>query len=126
MRVAIEHTQKTTGFFSKTTHYIVSLTVQFSQEEKHILKKAGDAIVLRREPDTQTKPFANEEEAAILGRHLHLTVSKLLKGKTDAYSLASPAEAKQYDNNLREALQDLKNYISANSEVVSGKDTFEL
>ncbi len=126
MRVAIEHTQKTTGLFSKTTHYIVSVTVHFSEEEKHALKNAGDAVVVEREPGSQTKPFANAEEAAILGRHLHLKVSDLLRGKTDSYSLASPAEAKTYDANLRASLQNLKDYILANTEALSGKDTFEL
>lgn len=126
MRVSIEHTQQTKGLFSKTTHYIVSVTVQFSEEEKYALKNAGDAVIVEREPGSQTKPFANEEEAAILGRHLHLKVSHLIKGKTDNYSLASPAEAKEYDTNLRASLQNLKDYISANTEVMSGKDSFEL
>jgi hypothetical protein len=126
MRVAIEHTQKTTGLFSKTTHYVVSVTVQFSEEEKHVLKKLGDAVVVEREPGSQTKPFANAEEAAILGKHLNLKVSDLIKGKTDSYSLATPGEAKEYDSNLRASLQNLKGYISNNTAALSGKDTFEL
>ena len=126
MRVSIEHTQETTGIFSKQTHYVVSVTVLFSEEEKHVLKPMKDAIVVDRGPDSKRQGKFSAAEEEELHDAFCLKVSDLLKGKTDRYTFASPAEAKEYDALVRASLQNVKDHIINNAEAPSGTDTFEL
>ncbi len=50
MRVSIEHTEKKTGLIRKKTHYCVTCKVNFSEEEKQIIKQRdlGETVVLER------------------------------------------------------------------------------
>ena len=124
MRVSIEHSQKQTGLFSKTDHYLISVTVEFSEAERHILKKSEDFVVLERGPSSTNRKLTAEEQEEFYNV-LCLRISDLLKG-TDTFAVLSPAEAKTYDASLREALKDLKAHIESNSSAPVGADTFEL
>jgi hypothetical protein len=125
MRATIEHRQKTTGLFSKTTRYQVALSVQFEPEELSLIKKLGwkDAVILKRDPDNKVN--FSPEELADLGPCFYLTMSKLLKGE-DVYTLDTPSEAKAYDELLKEGLRNLKANLESNQTVPQGKETIEL
>jgi hypothetical protein len=126
MRVSIEHSQATTGLFLKTNHHVVSVTVIFSEEEKHVLKRHGDAIVVERGPDSERQGKFTAAQVADLGDAFSLKISTLLRGKADRYTFSTPGEAKEYDELVRGSLQNLKNYITNNSVAPTGTETFEL
>lgn len=123
MRVNIEHGETQTGMFSKTTHHTVTVNVQFTEEEKHIIKqrKIGDAAVVERgvPSDRDARKFDGIEYV------FNLTIDKLLKGE-DTYAFSTPLEAKQYEELLKDSLQNLKNYIVENEGVENKSTTFEL
>jgi hypothetical protein len=49
----------------------------------------------------------------------HLSVNKLMRGE-DVYFLGTPMEAKDYEEQLKEGLVKLKNWIVGNADVGSG------
>ena len=126
MRVSIDHSQSTSGIFKKKTHYAVSVTVNFSEEEKHVLSGQRDAIVVDRGPDSEREGKFSLAEQEDLHNAFCLKVSDLIRGKPDRYTFSTPAEAKQYVELVRGSLQNLKDYITENSEAPSGSDSFEL
>ncbi|MEP2085052.1 MULTISPECIES: hypothetical protein [Hyphomicrobiales] len=123
MRVNIEHGETQTGMFRKTTHYTVTVNVQFTEEEKHIIKqrKIGDAIVVERgvPSDRDARKFSGIEHV------FNLTIDRLLKGE-DAYAFSTPLEAKEYEQLLKDSLLNLKNYIVENEGVENKSTSFEL
>lgn len=123
MRVSIDHGETTTGLFAKKTHYTVSVTVQFSEEEKQIIRqrKLEKSIVLERSipSDRDPRKFDGIEDV------FNLTIHKLMGG-TDTYTLETPLEAKEYDEVLRAGLQDLKAFIVGNESVEEKSSSFEL
>ncbi len=123
MRVNIEHSEMTTGLLRKTTHYVVSVAVEFSDEEKHIIKSndLDKTIVLERgvPSDRNAAKFDGMEDI------FNLTIRRLLQGR-DSYALSTPAEAKQYEQVLTEQLRALKNFIDENAGIEERSTTFEL
>lgn len=125
MRVSIEHHQIQTGLFSRKTHYAVSVSVEFNNEEKHVIRSLKNVIILDRGPDSQRQGKFSPEEEETLHSAFCLKLSDLGR-KKDTYAFAAASEAKQYDAELREALANLKTYIENNATAPAGTDTFEL
>jgi hypothetical protein len=125
MRVSIEHGQKTTGLFSRTTWYTIKTVVQFTPEEKDVIKRAKlkDSVLLERVNERQAKGLSNAEFET-LKHHYYLRVRDLIAG--DVFEVATPVEAKAYEEELKEALNNLKAHLEANETAPSGRQTFDL
>lgn len=122
----------------KTTLYGVKLKVDFSEEEKQIIKERNLAplVVMEREWSADVDAEKMEERglgskmltAATKGKDANspdLTVSKLLHG-ADVYYLPTLGHAKEYADALRQALPELKTAIEANTDIDDEPDSFEL
>ncbi|MDA4846418.1 hypothetical protein [Hoeflea poritis] len=120
MHVTIEHREDIQGgIFKKTKICVVVVTVQFSDEERHIIDewKLEEYPVMDRNP-----PPGSDSDHAYL---YTLTISNLLRGP-DAHPVANPVEAKYYHRLLRENLETLKEYIGGNAAIEARSETFEL
>jgi len=119
MRVSINHSEKQTGVFRKTTHYIVTVKVDFSEEEKAIIKQRDlkSTVIMTRSTPSHINTSIDDI--------WDLTISKLLSGPDD-YGLETLAKAKDYEEVLIDSLKELKDYISANEEVEEKSKSFEL
>lgn len=137
MKVNIKHVNKTTGLISKKNLHGVALAVLFSEEEKAIIeqRKLADTIIMERgaPADVDAKKHANRGLMAKVvtsvlsgpdANNFHLTISKLLYG-IDTYFFDTSDEAKQYEQDLKEELPKLKNFIVDNETSGDG-DSFEL
>ena len=117
MRVDIKHHEFTTGMIFKKQHFGVDLDLIFSEEEKVIIKHGSldDTIVMHR-----TAP-------SIVGgnNEWNLTIGKLLYKEPDRMSFETSAEAQMYDQKLKEALTQLKQYLNANGQKAENS-SFEL
>lgn len=123
MKVSIEHGEKAEGFIRKTTYYTVTTTVEFSEEEKAIMAKSKlDKKVLMNRPIP-----ANQNPAKFKGMEdvFDLSMYKLLKGP-DVYFFDNVADAKAYEEELKEALGNLKRAITANAGIEKKSTSFEL
>lgn len=124
MQVNIEHSEFEKGLLKKTTYYKIDLTIQFSEEEKQIIKErdlAKTLTIMERDVPAHEKPskYAGIEDLC------DLRLARLLND-TDSYVVATPLEAKQYDPALKEKLVALKEYIEENREVEEKSSSFEL
>lgn len=138
MKIDIVHTEKTTGLIFKKRHHGVTVRVQFSDQEKAIIKerKLQRTVILERDCPSDVDPEKHNQRsngrviatALMKGRdanHFHLTIGKLLDGP-DTYFLSTPLVAKAYELELVEKLPDLKDYIVENEGVSGGTLSFEL
>jgi len=141
MKVTINHVQKKTGMIRKTTHHGVAVNVSFNTEELAVIRERQlekDIVMERGYPsdmsDNAIDKHANQGlgkkllTAAVSGRdalHFHLTVNKLMSGE-DVYFVSTPMEAKGYEEELKEGLVKLKNWIVGNAEVEQTTASFEL
>lgn len=123
MRVNITHGETKTGVFRKTNHHTVTVSVQFSEEETHIVKskKLGDEVIVERAVPSDRDP------AKFVGmEHIfNLTIARLLKGP-DTYAFSTPFEAKEYEATLKEMLPKVKVFIAENEGVQEKSSSFEL
>lgn len=119
MRVTISHREETRGMLKKTKLCAVEVSVQFSEEEKQIIDMwdlGGFIVVERRSPaDLEV----NEE----IGYPLR--ISHLLSGK-ETYVVGTPHMAKIFHEELKESLENLKEFITANAGIENKSETFEL
>ena len=138
MKVTLSHSEKTTGLIRKTTHFGVTLEVQFDPSELAVIRerKLERTIVVERDYPSDVDAEKHESRglarklatAAVAGidaNHFDLTISKLMKGP-DTYYLATPLEAKDYEQRLRDQLPVLKDYIVGNEGIEQKEDSFEL
>jgi hypothetical protein len=141
MKVTINHVQKTSGMIRKTTYHGVAVKVDFNTEELAVIRERKlehDIIMDRGYPadmsDGQIEKHANKGlgskllKAAVSGKdalHFDLSVAKLMKGE-DVYFLGTPMEAKAYEEELKEGLVKLKNWIVGNADVEKETTSFEL
>ncbi|MCO4839134.1 MAG: hypothetical protein KC447_03325 [Rhodobacteraceae bacterium] len=141
MKVTINHVQKTAGLIRKTTFHGVALKVEFNTEELAVIseRRLGHDIILERGYPADMSDMAAEKHANRgLGRKLltaavsgkdandfHLSVNKLIKGE-DVYHLGTPVEAKEYEDELKDGLVKLKNWIVGNADVEKETTSFEL
>lgn len=121
MKVDIQHKEITRGLIFKKTFYQVSTTVQFTEEEKFIIKKQKmkDDVVHQRD-----RP-AGVTRTDIPIHHYYLHVDQLLKG-TDHYVVATVLEAKAYEAQLMESLKTFKEILSHSGEITEKNKSFEL
>ena len=109
MRVSIKHTTVQKGLLFKTTYYAVDLTVHFTHEETQIIRqrKLEQSVLLQRRPAT-AKVDDRDDKFTLLVAHL--------KQGTDRFLTANPAAAKLYQQELLQALEQLKDWLSLNAE----------
>ena len=144
MKVSIEHGELKEGMIKKTTYFTVSVTIAFTDEEREIIEKRGlrnTVLYERGIPANKSAGGYNNElqiakgalsTAINIGKGLLdaedirvLRISTLLKGK-DTFTLATPSEAKTYEENLKAALVVMKGYIMDNAGIENKSTSFEL
>lgn len=141
MKVTINHVQKTAGLIRKHTFHGVSVRIEFNAEELAVIKErklGGDIVLERGYPADMSEMAAQKHANRGLGRKLltaavsgadannfDLTVNKLMRGE-DVYFLGTPMEAKEYEEQLKNGLVTLKNWIVGNAEVEKETSSFEL
>ncbi len=113
MRVSVQHETVRRGFVLKTTYYAVCCTQNLSHEEQHVIRERGleQTKLLDRRPATAR--VADRDEKFVL------RVRDVMHGKPDRFLLATPAAAKRYELELLRALQDLKGWISLNTDTAT-------
>lgn len=118
MIVTIRHSTETTGMLTKTTHYCVTVSAKFSQEETHIINKIkmGELHVMDREPSS----FSPTADA------VPLTLQHLIYG--DKWGFHAPLAAREYVLELKDKLKGVKSIIMGNEEIAEEErtETFEL
>lgn len=121
MRVSIEHGTETSGIFKKTTYYTVAVNVQFSEEEAAILKKADlmDHIVMERGLPPNRRDIGEPDM-------WNLRVKDLSTPKHNLYVFNTTAEAKRYEEEVMERMQDVKAAIEEHRDVKVESKTYEL
>lgn len=141
MKVNIEHKEKTVGMLRRSTLHGVGVNVQFSEEELAVIEGRGlkyDIVLERGYSADVSDAKANKQENRGMARSLlnaavngadanttNLTINKLMKGP-DLFFLATPLEAKGYEDVLMEKLVQLKDYIVGNEGVAEKATAFEL
>ena len=135
MRVSISHGEHKTGLLLGKKRHTVTVSVQFSDEELHVIKNRdlGNDIILERDPPVDAKVTEVKGVGSALkvvsgmGKTVngfHLRIKDLMNG-SDTYTLTTPVEAKVYEDELIEKLRVLKSYLEGNAEGGSDK-SFEL
>lgn len=141
MKVSITHSEKSTGLLMRRSLHGVSVHVTFSEEERSIIEHRNlkyDVVLERGYSADVSEKQARKQEKRGLGRQIvtaaikgadanstNLTINKLLRGP-DLYFLATPLEAKEYEEELKKRLVQLKSYIDGNAEVSEKSSSFEL
>jgi len=114
MRVSIKHNTVKRGILFKTTFYEVHLTVLLSHEEIQIARQRNllETVLLERRPANAKNDDRDEKFV--------LRVRDVINGKTDRFLLATPSDAKRYEERLLDTLAQLKLWISDNAETSEG------
>ena len=110
MRIRIDHEEVRTGFpFAKTFHE-VHLTVDFTHEEKQIIRQRGLAEheLLERIP---ADARVDDDPAWFI-----LKVGHLFERRPDKFRCKTPSDAKIYEQNLIGALHMMKAWLDENAE----------
>ena len=110
MKVDIKRSEQTRGLFKKTTEYHVSVSVQFSEEEKKVIEECDISgnVICERPTRAGMKAF---EDPSIF----HLRVLSLLKDKPDVFEFENLADANEYNDAIPPSLKNLKDFIERNS-----------
>lgn len=116
MRVTIEHTTAKIGMFKSCP--AITLTVEFSSEERSIIDRSGLASYTFFEA-----PHHPDVSETFTGA---FEIEYLLKGKPISFYYTDLAAARADEGRLREALKTMKEVIEANEAPTKSKDTFEL
>lgn len=111
MRVSISHEAVRRGLLFKTTYYEVSLSVDFSHEERQVIRQRNLAKtkLLDRRPATARVDDRDEK--------FELLLQDLLGATPDRFLCATPSAAKIYEDELLRALSQVKLWIGDNAEV---------
>lgn len=141
MKVSIEHQEKSAGVLRRKTLHGVKVHVQFSQEELAVIESRNlkyTTIMDRGYSADVSHRKAVKQESRSLGRMVvnaavngkdanwtDLTINKLMKGP-DLFFLETPLEAKAYEDQLKNGLVTLKDYIVGNEGVEEKTSSFEL
>lgn len=110
MRVKIEHAEERIGFVLKSVVHEVHLTVDFTHEEKQIVRQRGltDYVLVERLP-SDARPEDDPE-------WYHLKVGHLFDRKPDRFRCKTPSDAKLYEAQITEALHRMKLWLDENAE----------
>lgn len=119
MRVKIEHSEVREGLIFTKIFHEVHLTVDFTHEEKQIIRQRGlaEQVLLERVP-----PDARETDDP---NWYALKVGHLLTRRPDRFRLANPADAKLYAEKLTEVLHGMKLWLDENA-APAGTTAFEI
>lgn len=119
MRVKIESEETETGFIFRRPYVDVLLTVDFTHEEKQIIRQRHlmEQVLLERLPaNAQTDD--DPDWYALRVRHL-------FERRPDRHRCANPFDAKSYRADLEAAMRSLKLWLDGNAGIDAG-ETFEL
>lgn len=110
MRVSIDHHEIRKGFVFKKTLHEVCLTVNFSHEEKQIIRQRnlGKTKLLDRRPATAKVDDRDEK--------FELRMDHIFNGQIDRFQIATPSKAKIYEEDLLAAMAQIKSWIEDNAE----------
>ena len=114
MRVKIEHSEQSAGFLFKRPFVDVHLTVDFTHEEKQIIRqrRLEEQLLLNRIPANAKR----DDDPDWYG----LRVKHLFERRPDRHRCANPSEAKEYRAELEAAMRALKLWIGDNAELDDG------
>lgn len=110
MRVSIAHETVRKGLILKTTYHEVQLKVAFTHEEKQIIRQRNllrTKLMDRRPADA--KVDARDEK-------FELRVEHLMDEKIDRFLCATPSQSKIYEENLLDALAQMKLWLDDNAD----------
>lgn len=111
MRVKIEHAEIRVGWPFKRTCHEVHLTVDFTHEEKQIIRQRGllEYHIIERVPfDAKV----DDDPSWYV-----LKVGHLFDRKPDKFRLKTPSDAKLYAAQIKEAMHGLKAWLDENAEL---------
>ena len=113
MRVSIEHETVRKGLMLKTTFHEVRLRVAFTHEEKQIIRQRNllRTKLMDRRP-ANAKVDARDEK-------FELRVEHLMDEKPDHFLTATPGQSKIYEEQLLNALAELKLWLGDNAETAN-------
>lgn len=119
MRISIDHSTGKTGVLSFKTYPKITVSVEFNEEEKAVIKREGIAssTLVERVP-VNARPDRNPEI-------YFLRIKDLLKGKFEFLAENSFA-AKDFEAELISSLEHLKMLVENTDDNQTGSRTFEL
>jgi len=124
MKVDIKNVEVTKGMLRKKTFPAVKVKVDFSEEEKAVIKQNDwDKMVLvERGVPADQKP----EAFASFGEDFHyLNVWKISNGEGDIYAFKNTGQAQMYIDEVKESLVQLKGVLEG-SQSEAEDESFEL
>jgi len=110
MRVSIDHHETRKGFILKKTFHEVWLTVEFSHEEKQIIRQRNltkTKLLDRRPADAKIDDRDDKFE---------LRMDHLFNGGVDRFLCATPSKAKIYEEALLGTMAQVKLWLEDNAE----------
>jgi hypothetical protein len=122
MRLTIEHTEKKKGFLKKTTEYRVSAIIEWTEEERAIVKERqlGKFVVWHEETDDE-----------VIG-NFDVNIDVLLPDKKKSSTNESgrgfdnPIQAQEWEAKVTQGIKDMKEFIYSNAEKLEGSKTIDL
>jgi len=123
MKVTIEHQDVSKGLVFKENLVEVTVSVEFTEEEEAVISKfkLKNYVLLKRTPH---RSLAKKYTPAELEDLFNLYVRNIIH-QPNSFLLDTPADAKNYDDELRGALKNLKAHLTSDAEVKKSS-TFEL
>ena len=122
MKVNIQHEEVKKGFIRKKTYHQITVDVQFSEEETQIIK---DNDMERAKLLDRVRP-ANFNDGVFDDPRWNLEVRQFMWDKPNVYTVNTPAEAKQYEADVKDALTNFKAYLEENAGIEEQSTSFEL
>lgn len=115
MRIKITHHDLKEGRLFKNTFHEVHVTVDFTHEERQIVRQRGlsQTKIMDRRPADARQDDPDE--------WFELRMDHLFERKPDRFRCKTPSEAKIYEEDLVEALRMVKLWLSDNAEQGIGR-----
>lgn len=115
MRVKITHHEVREGVIFRRTFHEVHTRVDFTHEERQIIRQRGlkEALVLERRPADARDDDPNH--------WFELRLHHLLERKPDKFRCATPSEAKIYEEALVASLRGVKLWLDDNADPGTGR-----
>ena len=123
MRVHIEHGEEQKGLFIQKSFPTVTLRIEFSEEEQHIIssQRLDQTIIMERPPSRQLKVYEYDNFDKF-----HLRIAHILNFQSDVWFARDILEAKEYAAELEDCVRSLKEFLEGNAELDTQNRTFEL
>jgi len=115
MRLSIEHYETTSVLIFKKTRYGVAVRVDFTEEEKELIKRSDiDTVVIY-------KFNGQPPERKWLSFPQHIFLWEFLRGKTIRVSFIGVDEGKYYEGEVTDSFRQVKARIDANMPIIEKK-----